>query len=426
MARLSPSPDIAPGERLVGRSRAMAVVRARIHRVASTDYSVLLEGETGTGKELVARALHRLSRREAGPFVAVNCAGIPQELAESHLFGHEQGAFTGARGRHPGLMEQADRGTLFLDDIAELPLPQQAKLLRSLQEREIVRLGSSHAARPVSIDIRVVVASHGDLVARCREQRFREDLYYRVKGYRIRIPPLRERERDVLELAQHFLCLEPGPQVRLGRDAEQLMLSYSWPGNVRELRWAVLAARVDARCGRIGAEELAEHLESPVDVGRGAARREGWPPAAPARSDIVIRHLRQAGPSSIGDLEVATAIPRSSLRRVLTQLEAAGTVVHAGDGRARRYSLSCTERAADRTVVSPGASARDRGMVAVAHLQRHGTLARRDYVELTGVCTRTADRDLAELVRRGVIRSNGRKGRAGGYVLVPHDPGRDG
>jgi DNA-binding NtrC family response regulator len=393
----------------------MAVVRARIRRVAPHDCSVLLEGETGTGKELVARALHRHSPRYAGPFVPVNCAAIPRELAESHLFGHEQGAFTGARGRHEGVMEQADHGTLFLDEVAELPLPQQAMLLRSLQEREIVRLGSRRAARPVKVDLRLVAASHEDLVDRCRERRFREDLLYRIRVYRIRIPPLRERDRDVLELAQHFLRVEPGPRVYLGRDAQELLLRYGWPGNVRELRAAVLAARIDARHGRIGAPEVRDHLGlAPMDEEREAEGTGDGAASPPSRSDLVLGALVEQGPLQMGELCQATSIPRSSLRRLLAQMAGTGQVVHLGDGRERRY-------ASERRTVAGGDPAstevRARQTIALNHLRAAGSLTRRDYVALTGVSSRTANRDLDELVERGLIRVNGKRGKAAGYLL---------
>jgi len=394
----------------------MVAMRKRIQRVAPWDCSVLLEGETGTGKELVARALHSQSGRHAGPFVPLNCAAIPQELAESHLFGHEAGAFTGARGRHLGVMEQAHEGTLFLDEVAELPLVHQAKLLRSLQEREIVRLGSPHAARPVRINIRLVAASHEDLAARCQVQRFREDLYYRIRVYLIRIPPLREREQDVLELARHFLRAEPGPRVRLGRDAQELLLSYPWPGNVRELRSALLAARIDAEDGRIGAAEIGEHLGLLQTADESDAEQAtDEPKQAPTRSEQVVGLLADRGPLPIGELVRGTSIPRSSLRRLLVQLMEAGQVVPVGEGRVRRYAA---ERRVEDGDEPADPVVRDRQTIGLNHLRAAGSLTRREYVELTGVSVRTANRDLDELVDQGLIRVNGRRGRAAGYLLA--------
>ena len=394
----------------------MAAMRKRIQRVAPYDCSVLLEGETGTGKELVARALHKQSGRHAGPFVPVNCAAIPQELAESHLFGHEAGAFTGARGRHLGVLEQADDGTLFLDEVAELPLVHQAKLLRSLQEREIVRLGSQRASRPIRINIRLVAASHENLAARCRDRRFREDLYYRIKVYLIRIPPLREREQDVLELARHFLRVEPGPRVRLGRDAQQLLLDYSWPGNVRELRSAILAARIDAEDCRIGAAEIREHLGLvQVDDEPDAEQTTDEPQEAPTRGERVVGLLSDRGPLAMGELVRATAIPRSSLRRLLVQMMETGQVVPIGEGRDRCYGV---ERRAEADDEPRDPVVRARQTIGLNHLRTTGSLTRREYVELTGISVRTANRDLDELVDLGLIRVNGRRGRAAGYLLA--------
>ena len=394
----------------------MVAMRKRIQRVAPHDCSVLLEGETGTGKELVARALHRRSGRHGGPFVPVNCAAIPQDLAESHLFGHEAGAFTGARGRHLGVMEQADEGTLFLDEVAELPLVHQAKLLRSLQEREIVRLGSQRASRPIRINIRLVAASHENLAARCRDRRFREDLYYRIKVYLIRIPPLREREQDVLELARHFLRVEPGPRVRLGRDAQQLLLDYPWPGNVRELRSAILAARIDAEDCRIGAAEIREHLGLvQVDDEPDAEQTTDEPQEAPTRGERVVGLLSDRGPLAMGELVRATAIPRSSLRRLLVQMMETGQVVPIGEGRDRCYGV---ERRAEADDEPRDPVVRARQTIGLNHLRTTGSLTRREYVELTGISVRTANRDLDELVDLGLIRVNGRRGRAAGYLLA--------
>ena len=327
-----------------------------------------------------------------------------------------QGAFTGARGRHLGVMEQADDGTLFLDEVAELPLVHQAKLLRSLQEREIVRLGSQRASRPIRINIRLVAASHENLAARCRDRRFREDLYYRIKVYLIRIPPLREREQDVLELARHFLRVEPGPRVRLGRDAQQLLLDYSWPGNVRELRSAILAARIDAEDCRIGAAEIREHLGLvQVDDEPDAEQTTDEPQEAPTRGERVVGLLSDRGPLAMGELVRATAIPRSSLRRLLVQMMETGQVVPIGEGRDRCYGV---ERRAEADDEPRDPVVRARQTIGLNHLRATGLLTRREYVELTGISIRTANRDLDGLVDLGLIRVNGRRGRAAGYLLA--------
>jgi formate hydrogenlyase transcriptional activator len=208
-----------------------------VEQVAATDAAVLLLGETGTGKELIARAIHKSSKRKARPMVNVNCAALPASLVESELFGRERGAFTGALTREVGRFELADRSTIFLDEIGELPLELQSKLLRVLQEGEFERLGSSKTIR---VDVRLIAATSRDLEEAVREARFREDLYYRLNVFPIRVPPLRERRDDIPMLVWHFLR-ELGN--RMGRDIEAVRTttmkefqSYSWPGNVRELR----------------------------------------------------------------------------------------------------------------------------------------------------------------------------------------------
>lgn len=211
-----------------------------IHKAKDSTISVLIEGESGTGKELVARAIHFNGRRSSGPFVAVNCAAIPHELLESEMFGHEKGAFTGATSRKIGRFEQADGGTIFLDEIGELDLNLQAKLLRVLQEREIQRVGGDQT---IKVDVRVVSATNRDLLRRSREGSFREDLYYRLGTFPIHLPPLRERREDILPLAEHFLRTFSEREGRgmegFTRQAVKLIYDYPWPGNVRELEGAI-------------------------------------------------------------------------------------------------------------------------------------------------------------------------------------------
>lgn len=225
-----------PTGAMIGKSPAMQQVFNMIRKVAPTDTTVLILGESGTGKELVARAVHEQSRRANGPLVAVNCAAIPQGLIEAELFGHERGAFTGAVGARPGLIEAADGGTLFLDELGELPLPAQAQLLRVLQEGEIRRIGASTSRK---VNIRLVAATHRDLAKMVKEGKFREDLYFRIHVMEIRMPPLRERGDDLIELAHYALekaCHRlHRPPMRLSEDALAALRAYSWPGNVREL-----------------------------------------------------------------------------------------------------------------------------------------------------------------------------------------------
>jgi len=205
-------------------------------RVAATDATVLITGESGTGKEVLARTIHQLSPRADKPFVAINCAAIPENLLESTLFGYEKGAFTGAQNTTPGKFEQADGGTLLLDEISEMPLVLQAKLLRVLQEREVERVG---ARKPIPVDIRVLATSNRDMLAEVRAGRFREDLYYRLNVFPLHNPPLRERRADILPLARRVLSrgVSRGAPQRhsLSREAESALTAYDWPGNIREL-----------------------------------------------------------------------------------------------------------------------------------------------------------------------------------------------
>jgi two-component system, response regulator FlrC len=204
-------------------------------RVAKTDATVLLTGESGTGKEVFARYIHEHSQRAHGPFVAINCAAIPENLLEATLFGYEKGAFTGAQSAQAGKFEQADRGTLLLDEISEMPLSLQAKLLRVLQEREVERVGGK---KPIPLDIRVLATSNRDMAEEVRQGRFREDLFYRLNVFPLRIPALRERPGDLVPLARHFLAMHSarsGRRANLSADAAAKIAAYAWPGNVREL-----------------------------------------------------------------------------------------------------------------------------------------------------------------------------------------------
>jgi len=216
---------------------AMKKVMAQVDRVAAGETRVCILGETGTGKELVARTLHEKSPRASSPFIALNCAAVPSELIESELFGHEKGSFTGAAGRHIGKFEQAEHGTLFLDEIGDMPLPMQAKLLRVLEEGEVERIGS---AKPVSIDVRVIVATHRNLEALVRDGKFRQDLFHRVFVFPLSLPPLCERRDDIPSLIEHFVvqvCAQNNwKPVTFTPQAVEALQAYSWPGNIRELR----------------------------------------------------------------------------------------------------------------------------------------------------------------------------------------------
>ena len=243
---------------IVGDSERLREVIALAGRVAPSDATVLVTGESGTGKELLARGIHYNSSRAEGPFIAVNCAAIPEQLIESELFGHVKGAFTGAVRDREGKFEQADGGTLFLDEIGDLRVDLQAKILRALQERIIDRVGGM---KQVDLDVRVIAATNKDLERAVREGAFREDLYYRLSVVILQMPPLRERKGDIPLLAEHFLKkFNSGSALRLAPDALALLASYGWPGNVRELENAMERASVLKKSDTITREDLPEKL----------------------------------------------------------------------------------------------------------------------------------------------------------------------
>ncbi len=255
--RLAQAATVEPLPGVIARSEAMAEVCRLVERAAESNISVLLSGESGTGKEVLARALHERSARGSGPFVAINCAAIPEHLLESELFGHERGAFTGAVRRSVGRLEMAGGGTLLLDEIGDMPPGLQAKLLRFLQERVVQRVGGREE---IAVDTRIVSASHRDLKALVGEGSFREDLFYRISELEITIPPLRERAEDALLLARHFFDRFRREAVRplqgLAPDAVSALLRHSWPGNVRELENRVKRAVVIAEGPRLTPADL--------------------------------------------------------------------------------------------------------------------------------------------------------------------------
>jgi two-component system response regulator HydG len=246
---------------LVGSSRAMRAVYELVERTAQSEASVLVSGESGTGKEVLARTLTQLSPRATGPFVAINCAALPESLLESELFGHTRGAFTDAHSSRDGLLVQANGATLFLDEVGELPLSLQPKLLRVLQERVVRPVGSD---KEVPVDVRLICATNRDLEAAIAERNFRADLYYRINVVHIALPRLAARGDDVLVLAQHFLKRfhRAGAGLGLCADAERALLSYPWPGNVRELQNCIERAVVLARSDRITRDDLPEKVRA--------------------------------------------------------------------------------------------------------------------------------------------------------------------
>jgi DNA-binding NtrC family response regulator len=280
-------------EGLIGSSEAMRAVQKTIGMLADSNATVLITGETGTGKELVARAIHGHGHRARKPFIAVNCAAIPAELIESELFGHVRGAFTGAVGDRTGAFREAERGTLFLDEIGDMNIAIQAKILRALQERIITPVGG----KPVQVDVRVIAATHRDLKQRVGDGTFREDLFYRLHVVPIHLPALRERIADIVPLAEHFLA-RISVDKRLSADAAARLIRHTWPGNVRELKNTTERAAVLVRGDVINAGDL-----SFIDEARAATGEiSDWPdedlPSATARlEEMLIRRAlaRSAG-----------------------------------------------------------------------------------------------------------------------------------
>jgi DNA-binding NtrC family response regulator len=252
---------------IVWQGEAMRKAMAQVERVAASETRVCILGETGTGKELVARTLHERSPRAGGPFVTLNCAAVPAELIESELFGHEKGSFTGAAGRHLGKFEQAEHGTIFLDEIGDMPLAMQAKLLRVLEEGEIERIGGD---KPIPVDVRVLVATHRDLETLVREGRFRADLFHRVYVFPLALPPLRERREDIPALVEHFAAqvtaLNGWKPIPFTPEAISAMQAHAWPGNVRELRNMVERLMLLATDGQVDLATVRSALPSVSDT----------------------------------------------------------------------------------------------------------------------------------------------------------------
>jgi len=305
----------AEGDRIVGRTAAMQEVYKAVGRVAPQDVTVLILGESGTGKELVARAIYHHGRRTDKPFLAINCAAIPEPLLESELFGHEKGAFTGADRRRIGKFEQADGGTLFLDEVGDMTPATQAKVLRLLQDQRFERVGGNEAVRT---DVRVIAATNQDLEALVAAGRFRKDLYYRLKVFEVRLPALRQRGDDLPALVEHFVRRgngELGKSVRsVAPEALRLLAAYDWPGNVRELQSAIRHALVVARGEILTAECLPDYLR---------ARPSAAPPVAEAEPlDLarLVRGLLQAGEGDVYQ-KVCAAVDRVVLAEVLRHVK---------------------------------------------------------------------------------------------------------
>ena len=284
-------------QEIIGSSPKMKEVMGLIQKVAGSDTTVLLLGESGTGKELFARAIHHLSPRRESPYVAINCAAIPRELLENELFGSEKGAFTGAYTRKIGKFELAEGGTIFLDEIGDMDISLQAKILRVLQEKQIERLGGN---KTIDVDVRMLAASNIDLKEACEAKAFRADLYYRLSVFPVRIPPLRERREDIPPLAEHFVqryCKELNkPQQRLNSEALALLEKYHWPGNVRELENTIERAVILCEGKKILPAHLAIRIPTTAEIRlrEGAGLKEvGQHAQTEAERSLIVRVLEQ-------------------------------------------------------------------------------------------------------------------------------------
>ncbi len=288
---------------------------ALAQRVAAADVTTLLVGPTGSGKEVMARVLHESSPRRGGPFVAINCAALPEQLIESQLFGHERGAFTGALRAHKGLFEQAHGGTLFLDEIGEMPFHLQAKLLRVLQDRQVTPLGCE-TAQPV--DVRLVAATNRDWRQAIAEREFREDLYYRIATFRLQLLPLAQRPGDILPLAMQFVAQHrcPGPQWLFTAEAQQMLQQYPWPGNVRELENVIRRAVVISADGVVGAAQLMfddwlDATQAQPHLAVPAAAAAAMPATGPSAVQPVPASLQPAAPPALAAAPLAAPQPEA-------------------------------------------------------------------------------------------------------------------
>ncbi|MGI9456389.1 MAG: sigma 54-interacting transcriptional regulator, partial [Aeoliella sp.] len=315
--------EAAEGVQLIGESPAIEAVRSTIRRIADTDLAILILGENGTGKEVVARSIHYLSRRREQPFIAVNCAALSETLLESELFGHEKGAFTDAYQTRAGKFELASGGTLFLDEIGDMSPSGQAKLLRVLEEKTVVRVGGS---TPIHTEVRIVAATNQDLTKMVREKKFREDLYFRLNVVSLELPPLRERGEDIMLLADFFLdmfCRNMGRRTpKFSAVARKQLLAHAWPGNVRELRNLMERLAYLSSGDRIESEDLAF-----IDTGSDNGCLEGTCTLSEATREFQQRYIRQMIEFAQGNMSQAAkrlGLHRSNLYRKMRQLEMGG------------------------------------------------------------------------------------------------------
>lgn len=298
----------AEDSRFVAASPLMLEILEKVRKVAKSAFPVLIAGESGSGKELIAKSIHKESARSDGPFIAINCGAIPETMIESELFGYEKGAFTGAHGRKPGLLEVANDGTLFLDEIGDMPLVLQVKLLRVIESGSFFRLGST---RELKVDLRIVSATNKDLKAEIEKGAFRQDLFYRISALTVRIPPLRERVEDIPLLIEHFTNIMPGfRSKRFSREALKILTAYAWPGNVRELQHVVHRAFLLSKDDLVGPAELSSDL---IPGAISGSRR-----LADVEREHIFKVLKEAG-GQRGKAAEALGIDPKTLYRKLSE-----------------------------------------------------------------------------------------------------------
>ncbi len=401
--RLRSSNGSVPFEHgIVGKSEAIKGTIALVTRIAGTPLTVMLQGETGTGKELLARLVHAESARADRPMFAINCGALKEEVLESELFGHEAGSFTGAARRHRGLIELADGGDLFLDEIGEMSQSLQVKLLRVIEQREIRRVGGTEY---IPVDVRIIAATHRNLLGMVKKGTFRLDLYHRLAVFPIDVPPLRERDRDVLLIARHFLAdwRAKGLRRRLGRDAEQALMAYTWPGNVRELYNVI--CRVVLRCvgGRISAADIERALPVQLELPlHGAQEQEP--------EQAIVAMLAEQGPQPIGAICEQLQQSKTNVARHLRALRADERVVMQGKGRGTRYALA--DRSPQGRLDHLDIDEREREILGL--LLEHGAMSRSELEDHTEHRGRTILRILASLKSAGLVVTRG-KGRGRVY-----------
>ncbi len=394
---MPPATPTPPG--ILGSSPALRRVLGQLARYAPTNRSVLITGETGTGKEMLARAVHDGSGR-SGEYVIVSCANLAAELFDSELFGHEKGSFTGASASSRGLALAANRGTLFLDEVGELPLPLQAKLLRFLQERTVRAVGSQNER---VVDVRVVAATHRDLAVMVAAGTFREDLYYRLDELRLHLAPLRDRGDDLVQIARHVVAgfeHERGIGKRtLTRSAEAALRAHPWPGNVRDLRRVLnrLALATNRKDGAITGDLVRAELAQPAR------------PRSP--EDAIRALLEDAGEATIIDLARVAKMPRKSAQRWAKTLVERGVLARTGQSVGTRYRL-----ATPAAFEAPAPTIDARWQVALELLDRDGRVTRQALAARAGIAERSATRVLAEMAEAGLLRREGATGRWCAYA----------